>query len=305
MLRLHNKSLAANNRAGIGFTEGTLGSGAVVAGIAAIFTDHNTLSRDADLVFLTTSSNVYNQKMILNNKGNLGIGISSPTNKLQVYSSTTAQRYAGQFHNEAVDGPINILGAVLGYSDAASAAGVSKYGGIFQAFNGAGINTGVKGEASAGTGTNIGGYFNATAGTNNYAAIFENGDVGFGTTAPLAKIHIESGHLKSTQTVAPTIVTVLGGGLTHSLNIGSTDIKGVVATAGTLAPSNTSTFRVTFNVLYNIIPVVVATVAGSDPNNPQLGISVDAVSTADFTISIRNNAGGGISNPRINYIVIE
>ncbi|MDP1710785.1 MAG: hypothetical protein Q8L46_02495, partial [candidate division WWE3 bacterium] len=34
------------------------------------------------------------------------------------------------------------------------------------------------------TSTNVGGYFSASGATNNYAAIFENGNVGIGTTAP-------------------------------------------------------------------------------------------------------------------------
>lgn len=38
--------------------------------------------------------------------------------------------------------------------------------------------------------TNIAGYFTATGGTNNYAAIFENGKVGIGTTAPAARFDI-------------------------------------------------------------------------------------------------------------------
>lgn len=38
--------------------------------------------------------------------------------------------------------------------------------------------------------TNIAGYFSASGGTNNYAAIFENGNVGIGTTSPDAKLRI-------------------------------------------------------------------------------------------------------------------
>ena len=40
--------------------------------------------------------------------------------------------------------------------------------------------------------TNVGGYFSASGGTNNYAAIFENGNVGIGTTSPSDLLHLVS-----------------------------------------------------------------------------------------------------------------
>jgi len=49
------------------------------------------------------------------------------------------------------------------------------------------------------TSTNIGGYFSASGATNNYAAIFENGNVGIGTTTPTALLTIGAG----TTSVAP------------------------------------------------------------------------------------------------------
>ncbi|MEZ4180028.1 MAG: hypothetical protein R3B41_00710 [Candidatus Doudnabacteria bacterium] len=61
--------------------------------------------------------------------------------------------------------------------------------------------------------TNVGLYASASGGTNNYAAIFENGNVGIGTTTPDTALHIEHGnnagfvHLKATGTnVGPFIL---------------------------------------------------------------------------------------------------
>jgi hypothetical protein len=51
--------------------------------------------------------------------------------------------------------------------------------GIYATSTGGGTNT-----------TNVGGYFSATGATNNYAAIFEQGNVGIGTTSPGTLLHI-------------------------------------------------------------------------------------------------------------------
>ncbi len=45
---------------------------------------------------------------------------------------------------------------------------------------------------TGGSSTNVGGYFSANSATNNYAAIFDLGNVGIGTTIPAAKLEINS-----------------------------------------------------------------------------------------------------------------
>jgi hypothetical protein len=47
--------------------------------------------------------------------------------------------------------------------------------------------------AGSGTSTAVGGYFSATGADNNYAAIFANGSVGIGVTAPTAKLQLGIG----------------------------------------------------------------------------------------------------------------
>src|SRR5690606_23282997 len=39
--------------------------------------------------------------------------------------------------------------------------------------------------------TNVAGYFSASGGTNNYAGIFNGGNVGIGTTAPIAMLDVQ------------------------------------------------------------------------------------------------------------------
>ena len=53
------------------------------------------------------------------------------------------------------------------------------------------------GTRGAGTTTNIGGYFTAVGAVNNYAAIFDQGNVGIGTATPTAKLEV-AGQIKIT-----------------------------------------------------------------------------------------------------------
>ena len=64
--------------------------------------------------------------------------------------------------------------------------------GLHVAHSGAitGTGYGIWVEKTGASTTNIAGYFSATGATNNYAGIFENGNVGIGTTGPGAKLHI-------------------------------------------------------------------------------------------------------------------
>ncbi|WP_291285174.1 hypothetical protein [Flavobacterium sp.] len=76
--------------------------------------------------------------------------------------------------------------------------------------------------------SNIGLWINAKNALNNYAAVFENGNVGIGTTTPVAKLHINNG--------ANTDAAVLAT---------STENNKLIVSSGVTQPANTSTFRIT------------------------------------------------------------
>ncbi|HYX29054.1 MAG TPA: hypothetical protein VE863_10845 [Pyrinomonadaceae bacterium] len=122
--------------------------------------------------------------------GNVGIGTTAPGQKLDVNGNITANGYL-QVGTDAIAGDRRIygfsniartatsFGMVIGNADTSSTASVSKYGGYFYTsgtWNGTSANS-------------VGIYATATGGTNNYAAIFDQGNVGIGTTSPLTKLH--------------------------------------------------------------------------------------------------------------------
>ena len=97
------------------------------------------------------------ERVIITSAGNVGIGTTSPAYKLHI-SDTAANGRAIQAVQTATSG--------------------TNYGAVF---------------AAEGTGAtkNVGLYANASGGTTNYAAIFNNGNVGIGTTSPTYKLHVQ------------------------------------------------------------------------------------------------------------------
>ncbi|MCR4308307.1 MAG: hypothetical protein NUV80_07200, partial [Candidatus Berkelbacteria bacterium] len=98
--------------------------------------------------------------------------------------------------------------------------------------------------------TNVGGYFSASGGTNNYAAIFENGNVGIGTMAPVARLEVEDNSLLDSSIVTngeftsdtvgwtvplsnATLASVAGGESGNALQISATTAYGLAYQAVT------------------------------------------------------------------------
>jgi hypothetical protein len=127
----------------------------------------------------------------INGGGNFGIGTPSPGQKLDVNGNVTSNGYL-QVGTDAVvnDRRIYIysniartdrsFGIVSGNADVSSTASVTKYGGYFYTsgpWNGAGSSS-------------VGVYATAAGATNNYAAIFDQGNVGIGTTSPVRRLEV-------------------------------------------------------------------------------------------------------------------
>jgi hypothetical protein len=151
---------------------------------------------------------------------NLSLAHGAFTTAFTFNSITTATAFtlssssvsSGSLLNLAITGTAGLTnqkGINVSLSGANSTGAQTTYGGYFS-------NT------HSGTSTNVGLYATATGGTNNYAAIFENGNVGIGTTAPSAKLDIasslNSNFLNFTDTATGTsynvakMVTPLGTG---------------------------------------------------------------------------------------------
>jgi hypothetical protein len=118
---------------------------------AGLFNISNTTS--GDLVFVDSS-------------GNLGIGTATPTSILHTAASgvKTADYIGNLLTNVATSGTASALKTGLSIQSTGTWNGTSA------------VNRGL--------------YVNATGGTTNYSAIFEGGNVGIGTTTPLAKLSV-------------------------------------------------------------------------------------------------------------------
>ena len=157
-------------------------------------------------------------KMTITGEGNVGIGTTSPGNKLRVNGNSTSSQhvfsagtnYSGNVHIRAVEG----------FSTPATGYGIGGYfiGGAkgIEAQGNGGAATGtviaIQGLATGTAGTRIGLHGNASGGSTNWAGYFSdgnvmaennlyiNGSVGIGTTSPGNKLRI-SGSATSSQHV--------------------------------------------------------------------------------------------------------
>ncbi|PIR86066.1 hypothetical protein COU14_01055 [Candidatus Kaiserbacteria bacterium CG10_big_fil_rev_8_21_14_0_10_44_10] len=161
-----------------------------------------------DLIFRTTAQN----RMTITSSGNVGIGTTSPANKLQV---SAANDFLLRLDNTSSGGN----GAVLGVGDSGANTNqltISTTGGtVNHAFglgavntylNASGGNVGI-GETVPGSklsvsgGGSFGSGYDTTAAPTNGLII--EGNVGIGTTSPLGKLHVYSG--ASTVTAANSL----------------------------------------------------------------------------------------------------
>ncbi|MBI2271343.1 MAG: hypothetical protein HYU69_13450 [Bacteroidetes bacterium] len=103
---------------------------------------------------------------IIQNDGNVGIGINAPTSRLHTVASGAKTA--------------NFTGNFLSNTATSSTASITKYGLDLQ-------STGTWNGTSA---VNVGLNINATGGTTNYAALFTGGNVGIGNSSPAKKCEV-------------------------------------------------------------------------------------------------------------------
>jgi trimeric autotransporter adhesin len=142
---------------------------------------------------------------VFNSNGNVGIGTTTPSSKLNIALTTANVEVAEKidYTNSSSVGGIK-AGLQINHSSS-NALGASH--GIYSAVNNAGAGTstvisvgayasGNGGEkrgldiTATGTGNNTGLFVDASGGTNNYAAIFNSGNVGIGTINPASSLHV-------------------------------------------------------------------------------------------------------------------
>lgn len=161
---------------------------------------------------------------VIDASGNVGVGTSSPTGKINSVQSgaTTATNYSAVIENTSTNTTTN---------------GINKFG---LQITSTGSFTGAAGAAT----NNYGLYVNAVTGAdNNYAAIFAGGNVGIGVTAPADALDV-SGNIRlnaSGNQLRDYNGSNLVNNTSGTLNFGSTSITtGQIFTIGSSA---TTTFR--------------------------------------------------------------
>lgn len=177
-----NLDQTANSWSRIGFADQTSSTGApITSGIYGFFTDHT--NNYGDIGFITRSAGGLNEKMRVTSTGNVGIGTTSPSQRLHIYDATANQEIRvdknGSYLRLYSDGQAHI----------GSSGGMVYYDGVSNFWNGLIYAQGgiVGGNTASGNLT-----LDSTAsGTKGYVNIQPSGgNVGIGTTNPQTTLQV-------------------------------------------------------------------------------------------------------------------
>lgn len=152
---------------------------------------------DTDFVIRTATGETINERARFMANGNVGLGTAAPTANLHVVGATTTTTPTGLFHSS---GAKTASYASMQITDAST----SSTGSITKT----GLSISSTGTWNGDRAINRGLHVTATGGASNYAAIFESGFVGIGTTGPTADLHIVD------ETASPIMILTSSGAKT-------------------------------------------------------------------------------------------
>jgi len=123
-----------------------------------------------------------NYSMYINESGNVGIGTTSQSGRLDIQNPTTTIDRAMQLSQTGAR-TSSSYGTILDNTSTSSTSSIDKYG-VWITSSGTWNGSSAK---------NYGLRVTVSGGTNNYAGIFEGGNVGIGIATPQAKLHVHDG----------------------------------------------------------------------------------------------------------------
>ncbi|MDO9185145.1 MAG: tail fiber domain-containing protein [Bacteroidia bacterium] len=178
----------------IGLTSSTLGTGS-----SGVFENFNASNSSSTLVGRTNGSG---NAIFATNTGTWRAGTFTISNGANIndalYAETngTGNAISGKNTSTGRAGSFQVLNAASTADGIEVTTNGSNSVGIEVAHTGATAGSIDYGTYVSNTGagtTNVGGYYTATGATNNYAGIFDQGNVGIGTTAPSTQLHTTGG----------------------------------------------------------------------------------------------------------------
>jgi Chaperone of endosialidase len=160
-------SFSAGGGAGIFFRDGFTYNASITA------EDHNGSAADgicisgSDGISFSTGSNSKNERMRITSAGNVGIGTTSPTGKLEIAGATELLRLQTVY-------PIGSARGIISWYDTTDVTGR-----IYTIYDGTTVDM------------RIGALYSSGYNTSDLVTIKGNGNVGIGTTSPSEKLHVD------------------------------------------------------------------------------------------------------------------